>query len=110
MLITRVVDELGSRFDRMEKEALKPERDLAALEALKGEFIGALTFWDRHLETRPQVAGDTFSLADIVLYTLFPMLRHAAQLEVPEQLPNLRGWLERMAARPGGAVPVRPRH
>jgi glutathione S-transferase len=106
MLMTRFVDELGPRFGAVIGEALftaHPDPDKLA--AHTRAWLDALAPWDRHFEGRTHAVGEAFSLADIVLYTMFPAIRGAAGLEVPEERPHLRAWLDRTALRPGAGVP-----
>ena len=102
MFITRVSDELMPKFGAVTMAVLK--RDDAAKATAMHELADALPVWDRALANRMFAVGDTFSLADIVLYTQFPASKAFAGFEPPPELAHLRGWLDRMAARPGAAV------
>jgi len=74
-------------------------RDQAAIEAARRRALTAWTIVDDEIKERPYLAGDTLSLAEIVLGTqiyrwfTFP-------IERPE-LTNVRRWYDRMRERPG---------
>ena len=75
------------------------QRDPAAIEAARRGALRAWTIDDEAVAERPYLAGDSLSLAEIVLGTQiyrwfnFP-------IERPE-LPRLRAWYERFCERPG---------
>jgi glutathione S-transferase len=101
MLNARVARELESRAGAAMVELfMKPQPDQAKLEEAKSGFVGALEGWDRYLEGRTFLVGDTLSLADVTLYTVFPSMHRLTGIEVPAERKNLRAWLERMSARP----------
>ena len=74
-------------------------RDEAAIEAARRRAAAAWTIVDDEVKNRPYLAGDHLSLAEIVLGTqiyrwfAFPIAR--------PDLPDLRGWYDRMHQRPG---------
>ena len=78
----------------------KPQRDEAKLEEAKRGFLDALPAWDRYLEGRTFLVGDSLSLADVTLYTVFPAMHGLTGIEIPAERPHLRAWLDRMTARP----------
>ncbi len=109
MLQSRVSTELMSKLGTIVAELIyKPEaqRDLAKVDAAKREFLAALPAWDHQLEGRQFLVGDALSFADITLYTVFPAIHQIAGLEVPADQVQLRGWLDRMAARPTTKLPA----
>ncbi len=109
MQVTCIQEELAPKFGAVIAEALfTANPDPAKLEASKRAFLDALAPWDRHLQDREYVAESMFSLADITLYTMFPAIRRVTGVEVPEDRPHLRAWLERMAARAGAEPPAPP--
>lgn len=63
------------------------------------KFKQGLQDFNRVLETRPYVAGDTFSLADI---TVFAALMHAGfvGVAIPADCPALAAWQAKVADRP----------
>jgi glutathione S-transferase len=52
---------------------------------------------------RPYIAGDRFSLADIVLYTFLDFGATVGQALDPER-KNLTAWFERIGARPSATA------
>ncbi|MBX3268971.1 MAG: glutathione S-transferase family protein [Sandaracinaceae bacterium] len=109
MTITRVVDELAPRFGALTMATLFSASPSPETIAEKRQAIlDALGPWDALLAGRPFLAGERFTLADVVLYTPFPGAQHLAGLEVPEDRPHLSAWLARVAALPGAAVPGVP--
>ncbi len=101
MLCSRVARELESRMGAAVVEVLfKPKPDEAKLEEAKRGFLDALESWDKRLEGRTFLVGDTLTLADVTLYTVFPAMYGNAGIEIPAERKNLRAWRDRMAARP----------
>jgi glutathione S-transferase len=101
MLATRVGNELGSKLGIVALETLvKPQKDEAKVAHAIREFLDALGAWDRQLEGRPFLVGDSLTLADITLFTIFPGMRSLTGLELPADRRHLRAWFDRMAARP----------
>jgi glutathione S-transferase len=78
----------------------RPEgRDQAAIEAARRQALAAWMIADDALGSRPYLAGNELSLAEIALGTLVYRW-HAFPLERPP-LRNLQAWHERMHERPG---------
>jgi glutathione S-transferase len=75
------------------------QRDAKALEAARLRAIELWAIVERQLERGPYIAGEDFSLADIVL-GMFGHRWHAYPIERPS-LPLLRAWYERIGERPG---------
>lgn len=76
----------------------EPEkRDPAKIAALRDEAAEVLALLDRHLESRPYVAGDSFTMGDIplgcVAYRYFNV-----EVDRPS-LPHLAAWYERLCQR-----------
>lgn len=76
------------------------ERDASAIEPNTREANRAMALLDAHLESRPYVAGDAFSMGDI------PVGATAHRwLEIPgihrPPLAAVRAWRDRLAERPG---------
>jgi glutathione S-transferase len=63
----------------------------------------ALGWFDRELAQRPFVAGEAFSMADICALTTLDFADWIG-LPVPDELANVRGWRERVSARPSAAA------
>ena len=74
------------------------DRDPPAIEAAAARLIECYRVLDRHLESRPYLAGDDFTMADIpagaTLYRYYDM-----EIERPE-LKHLGDWHDRLSARP----------
>jgi glutathione S-transferase len=74
------------------------QQDAAEIERLRQNTAARYAFLDSQLASRPFLAGDTFSLADIAagmtLYRWYEM-----PIARPE-LPALRAWYERLLERP----------
>lgn len=79
--------------------------DDAAIAAAAATAQGALAVFDQALSTAPFLAGDTLSLADLLLA---PTVASAAGLSDGDRytdgLPHLEAWLGRVAARPSWAA------
>ena len=75
------------------------KRDAALVESSRAKSEKLSGILDAHLASRPFVAGDSFTAADIVVgcaahrWLNLPLGR--------ESRPNLEGWYARMKARPG---------
>lgn len=107
MIVARVAREIEPRLGATVMEIhFKPQRDEAKLEEAKRGFVDALEAWDRHLEGRTFLVGDTLSLADVTLYTVFPSMHGLVGTEIPVERKNLRAWRDRMAARPTTKLPA----
>jgi len=102
MLVARTAQEIVAPLDAISAELLykPPPPDPAKVEEGKRRFLEALPVWNRRLEGRVFLAGDGLTLADVVLYTPFPLVRELTSLELPGELEHLGRWLERMASRP----------
>jgi glutathione S-transferase len=81
------------------REPVDPER-LDAWQAGGRRAIGAM---ERHLEARPFLVGDRYSIADISLYA-YTHVADEAGIDL-EPYPAVRAWLARVAAQPG-YVPI----
>jgi glutathione S-transferase len=110
MLIAKVAIELESRLGAVTVETLfKPTKDEAKVAQAMREFLEALADWDARLAGRDFLVGDSLSLADITLYTVFPAIHQLNGTTIPAERANLRAWLERMSARPSTPL-VAPAH
>lgn len=69
-------------------------------------FAGACRWLDGEIAGREFVAGDSYSMADIVLQTTFDF-GGAIGIDAPEECENLRGWYARVSARPSAALDLR---
>jgi glutathione S-transferase len=74
-------------------------RDAAAIEAGRRRAIAAWEIVDDALANQPFLAGQTLSLAEIVMGThIYRWFNYP--IERPS-MPNLRAWYDRLSARPG---------
>ena len=106
MFIARVTEEMAPRVGAVVAEATNPAQDGKKLAAHLQALMEHLTTWDRHFAVRPFAVGDTPTLADVALYPFFPVLRRTAGVKIGGDLPHLRGWIERLQARPSTALPT----
>jgi glutathione S-transferase len=72
-------------------------------EANKPRVIAFLDFLDGELGTRPYVAGNDFTVADITAFVAVDFMR-VSRLSVPDQLANVRRWHETVSARPSATA------
>jgi glutathione S-transferase len=75
------------------------KRDTAGLAAAIKTAAGLWPFVDAHLATRPYLAGDTFSMADIPLGCM--AYRWFALDIARPPVKHVEAWWKRLAARPG---------
>ncbi len=68
-------------------------------EANKPKVMEFLALLDRELKTRPYVAGDRYSVADITAMICVDFMK-SAKLAVPDGLDQLRRWHAEGSARP----------
>lgn len=66
-------------------------------------FAGACRWLDGELEGRTFVAGERYSMADIVLQTTFDF-GGAVGIDVPEKCTRLLDWYARVSARPSAKL------
>jgi glutathione S-transferase len=72
-------------------------------EASKDRVTGALQWLDGELAAREFIAGDDYSIADIVALTTIDFAKFIG-LEVPAQCANVLAWHQRVSARPSAAA------
>jgi glutathione S-transferase len=68
-------------------------------EANKPKVLEILQIMDRELATRPYVAGNDFSVADITALVAVDFMK-AARIQRPVELENLARWHGEVSARP----------
>jgi glutathione S-transferase len=68
-------------------------------ERMRDEALRGARCFDEVLSTRPHVAGEMFSMADITIVAAF-VFAEIVKLEIPPRLGNLHAWHNRMFARP----------
>lgn len=72
-------------------------------ESNRDSYAAAQRWLDRELADRAHLAGDDFTVADICLLTAVDFADWIG-LPVLDEVPNLRAWRERVAARPSAAA------
>jgi glutathione S-transferase len=60
---------------------------------------GGMRWFDRQLQDRPFVAGETYTMADICLLSTVDFAQWIG-LEMPDDTAHLHAWHERVSARP----------
>ena len=80
-------------------KVLEPHQIAEWAELNRGRALRAMTVVDEALRERPFVAGDRFSIADILGLVALDFIK-PARITIPENLLNLRRWRETLAARP----------
>ena len=72
-------------------------------EKQREKAVASMRYLNGVLATRPYLAGDDFTMADI---TAFAGLSYVdfAKIEIPADLSNLKAWRSRVAARPSVAA------
>jgi glutathione S-transferase len=72
-------------------------------EANKPRVMAFLQFLDGELDSRPYVAGEDFTVADITALVAVDFMR-VSKLSVPDNLANVRRWHGAVSARPSAAA------
>lgn len=72
-------------------------------EANRPRVLEMLEFLDAELASRPFVAGDRFSIADITALVASDFMK-PAKIERPESLTNLARWYDAVSSRPSAAA------
>ena len=78
---------------------LEPQQIAEWAELNRGRALRAMAVVDEALRERPFIAGDRFSIADILGLVALDFIR-PARITIPESLVSLRRWRETLAARP----------
>jgi glutathione S-transferase len=68
-------------------------------EANKPRVTAFLQFLDGELQSRPYVAGQTYTVADITTLVAVDFMR-VSKLAIPDHLTHVRRWHEAVSARP----------
>ncbi|MBR9763803.1 MAG: glutathione S-transferase [Rhodobacteraceae bacterium] len=66
---------------------------------MRDKALRGAAYFDHVLATRPHVAGEVFSMADITVVAGFIFAR-LLRLEIPAELHHLHAWHDRMRTRP----------
>ncbi|MGA9322277.1 MAG: glutathione S-transferase [Xanthobacteraceae bacterium] len=72
-------------------------------EANRPRIFDFLRFLDGELKSRPYVAGDNFTVSDILAMVAVDFMK-VSKLAVPEELTDLRRWYASVAARPSASA------
>jgi len=72
-------------------------------EANKPLIFKFLQFLNAELKTRPYVAGEDFTIADITALVSVDFMK-VSKLAVPDELADLRRWHAKVSARPSAAA------
>ena len=72
-------------------------------EANKPRIFEFLQFLDGELKSRPYVAGEGFTVADITALVAVDFMK-VSKLTVPGELVDLRRWYASVSARPSAAA------
>lgn len=75
-----------------------PEKIPYAIKRYVDETARLYGVLEKRLADRPFVAGDTYSIADMAIYPW--IVPHAWQQQNLDDFPALKGWFERIQARP----------
>lgn len=84
-------------------EKIVPQRFTAFGESNVPHAMAAMEIFDAALATSGFIAGNAFSMADIVLLTTIDFAKFIG-LEMPESLTNLRRWHSEVSARPSATA------
>ncbi|HKZ73491.1 MAG TPA: glutathione S-transferase family protein [Steroidobacteraceae bacterium] len=75
------------------------KRPAPLVEGKRNASLRSLAILDAELATRPFIAGETYTIADI---SLFAYAHRADDIGMPvRDYPNLAAWIERLEAQPG---------
>jgi glutathione S-transferase len=80
-------------------KVLEPQQIPDWAELNRGRALRTMAVVDEALRGRPFIAGDRFSIADIMGLVALDFIK-PARITIPENLVNLRRWRETLAARP----------
>lgn len=79
-----------------------------AADGLKACVRDGLATFDTLLEGKTWLAGDRFTLADILLFCLVEFGGQVGQ-PLPDTLTNIKAWATRVSARPSAAASMNPK-
>lgn len=80
-----------------------PERFPDYGDSCRPKVDAAMHMCDEALATAPFIAGNAFSMADIILLTTVDFAAFVG-LPIPDSMKHLRGWHARVSARPSAAA------
>lgn len=83
-----------------------PQRDAAMVEGKRKAALRTLALLDNELASRPFIAGDTYTIADM---SIFAYASRAAEAGLSlEAYPHFRAWIERVQSQPGFLAEMHP--
>jgi glutathione S-transferase len=85
----------------LEAQGIKRFEDFGA--ANKERSFGAMRWLDKEIGARPFIAGDTFSMADIVTLCTIDFAKFI-DLPMPDECKHLRAWHTRVSSRPSATA------
>ncbi|MEM7678445.1 MAG: glutathione S-transferase [Myxococcota bacterium] len=101
-----VLDAVGAYFHHA-TPGLGPELEVNQNQAWglkqRDVALSGMAYFNKVLEGQTFVVGDVFSIADITLFAGL-VFSDFAKIDVPDELSNLKGWRERVAARPSASM------
>lgn len=74
-----------------------------AADGLKALAANGVDWFNTQLEGRTWLAGDTFTLADVLLFSFLEFGATVGQ-PLPESATNVKAWYDRVAARPSATA------
>ena len=69
-------------------------------EVCRNNITARMNWLDKELTGREYLAGDRYTVADIVAQCAFVMGKAALKLAIPDELENLSAWFARVSSRP----------
>lgn len=97
-----VIDAVSDLFRAQPKDGEQP--DIGRIEEARGEVRQALVPWDAKLAKQPFAFGESFSSVDVNLYAHLVVFERLQKEPLPEDLPHLKAWFAKIAARPSVAT------
>jgi glutathione S-transferase len=85
----------------LEAQGIKRFEDFG--EANKERSLGAMRWLDKEIGGRPFIAGDTYSMADIVTLCTIDFAKFI-DLPMPDDCKHLRAWHTRVSSRPSATA------
>eukprot|EP00475_Leptophrys_vorax_P041801 TRINITY_DN7886_c0_g1_i2.p2 TRINITY_DN7886_c0_g1~~TRINITY_DN7886_c0_g1_i2.p2 ORF type:complete len:140 (-),score=13.90 TRINITY_DN7886_c0_g1_i2:226-645(-) len=78
----------------------KAEPDEAKIETAKGKLAKVLDVYEKHLEGREYLVGDSYTLADLTHVPFTEVIQSTPDFELFTSRPNVKAWWERISTRP----------
>jgi glutathione S-transferase len=91
---------IGEAFEHLSPFWVGRRPQVAEYGNLAREVAADRKVWlDRELATRPYIAGETYTIADITAQAAFVLGKNTGT-PIPEELANVRRWFAQVSARP----------